>query len=335
MTEINICTVCTKNQPNLRYWKLSLEKCNFRNVNILGYNEKWGGWKFRTRKYIQYLESLNPKTIVVCCDSNDLYFILDHDILLSRYKEWDNNQHNKNCVLVGGEPGCCTGTYTSKQKSEIKSQLQKLDTKNRYIFPNGGFVMGLAENLLKLYNYLENFADDQQGILQLLLFQNTKTNYLKINIDDDLPTIILDKQQLFCGNIPSMHKLVATEQESAIFPPYGGGMKNEIQIFWSVNNNEIYNKFTHTTPVVLHFPGAACQGFDYYIEIFNKIHGTNYKFHATLYLRFIQIIIKLGNNLIKVILVLIIIILLIIKCNKKKNKKYISGYNLRSSTSSA
>ena len=86
--KIIVLTVCTKDQPN--YF-------------ILGYNDAWKGWTYRTQLYIDKLKDLDPDTIAICCDANDLYFTLDSTILLNRFLDWENSNSN-NKIIVGAEP---------------------------------------------------------------------------------------------------------------------------------------------------------------------------------------------------------------------------------------
>ena len=53
--KIIVLTVCTKDQPNLFFWEYSVKKYNY-NYFILGYNDAWKGWTYRTQLYIDKLK---------------------------------------------------------------------------------------------------------------------------------------------------------------------------------------------------------------------------------------------------------------------------------------
>lgn len=240
---IHVITVCTKNQPNLEYWKGSLEKYGY-TYTILGYDDVWKGWKYRTQKYVEFLHETSPYKIVICCDANDLLFVDHQKNLLEKFKRFERGNSEK--IIVGAEPACCSGKYAHNEslKKDVYEKCKMVG--NRYMFPNGGFVIGRAKNVLNFYTKILSYEDDQEGILDIYL--------------SDKNSFHLDSDQHFCGNIPNMSYYVSTEKEKLLFPKSQKfGIKKEFDTFWDLSYGEkfIQNKITGGKPSVLHFPGTA------------------------------------------------------------------------------
>jgi hypothetical protein len=262
--KIIVLTVCTKDQPNLFFWEYSVKKYNY-NYFILGYNDAWKGWTYRTQLYIDKLKDLDPDTIAICCDANDLYFTLDSTILLNRFLDWENSNHDDKKIIVGAEPGCCTGEYDknmvkNKQAFDICSKY----TTNRYRFPNGGFLIGRASLMAEFYEKIIKNDDDQAEMLDM---------YIK-----DKNSFYLDTYNIFCGNIPPNNSHIAIAEEKYLYRNGGEeGLKIEFNNNWEIIDNKIINKNTKIDPCAIHFPGINGLGkWNIYIDTFNKLNNTNF-----------------------------------------------------------
>lgn len=145
MEKIVLVTVATDpNHKNFKLWKKSAIKAGWKNnMKVLGLNEKWGGWPWRSSLLSNYCKSLNPKHIVVVCDSYDLLVFGSPNEALQIFKN-----HNKDLVF-GIESGCLIN---------CKSPLMK------GISLNGGCNIGYAKIFQKAYDFIgKNHDDDQIG----------------------------------------------------------------------------------------------------------------------------------------------------------------------------
>lgn len=177
MNDLLVLSVCTDESPGLTNFENSLKQNGY-NYEILGKGEKWGGWDYRTKKYLSKLKTLDPELIVVLWDATDMLFVQHKDVLLQKFL---NGYDGK--VVIGAESNCCTGKYTG--------DLVLLNTFNtnigRYRFPNGGWVVGRAKDLIFVLNKIKKEKDDQAGYLDLLIEKSD--------------ILVLDSENYFVSNI--------------------------------------------------------------------------------------------------------------------------------------
>lgn len=212
-------TVNTRSSPNLEIWKKSAERYGY-NYEVLGLGEKWGGWKWRTKKYIEAINIYKNFDIFILCDSDDLYFTGPCSEFLEKFIEM------KSSIVIGVESNCCSVHLPSDEKKEVINTLFEIqNSKNidsKYYTPNGGCIFGYQEAILDLLYKISDYDDDQYGytleyikdnnIMKLDYYQNIVGNHLQLIFRD----IIYD---------------------------------------WEIgDNNRPYNVTTGTYPVIMHFP---------------------------------------------------------------------------------
>lgn len=214
---------------------------------ILGRGVKFMGWPWRTRLYIDAINKLKTREqdLFVLCDSNDLFFVAPPEELIEKF-----NKIGKS-VLVGAEPACCNGYYGSKNhKMKAVNKMRELGVKSgvrdqgqdntRYVYPNGGFVMGRAKELLSLLESNKNQYDDQGGYLQKIM--------------DDPNLFHLDRAQTIVGNLPNMHSNYRMYYDKNI---------PEIDHWkFSIPDKRWRNVHSEDSPVCFHFPGKYWKGYN-------------------------------------------------------------------------
>lgn len=222
---------------------------------FLGRGRRFLGWPWRTRLYIETINKLksSDRDIFVLCDSNDLFFVGGPNELIEKF-----NKIGKE-VVVGAEPACCNGYYGNKDRKMIAvNKMRELGARSgvrdqkqdntRYVFPNGGFLMGRAKELLKLLESNKSEPDDQGGLLQKLM--------------DDPERYHLDRSQSIVGNVPNMHSNYRMYYDKNI---------PEID-HWKFIDGRWKNIHSGETPVCFHFPGRYWKGYNI---IAQKILPTN------------------------------------------------------------
>jgi len=200
---------------------------------FVGRGKSFQGWPWRTNLYISAIERLgkDPKDIFILCDSNDLFFVAPSDEMKEKFIN-----SNKNC-LIGAEAACCNGKYGDRKfRNEALESCKKRNPNTRYMFPNGGFLIGYRDELLKLLNSNKTEWDDQGGYLQKFM---DKSPLLDINISQSL-----------VGNVPTINEWYHVPGDE-----YG---KPEITYWnYSEENNRFKNIFSGEYPCAFHFPGKS------------------------------------------------------------------------------
>src|SRR3989304_7904464 len=81
--KVKVYAVNTNPGPLLENWKNSLKRLGY-NYEVLGEGEEWGGWTWRTKKYIEKLANEREEKIFVLTDANDVFFIGDpHELMMN------------------------------------------------------------------------------------------------------------------------------------------------------------------------------------------------------------------------------------------------------------
>lgn len=157
MQNITLVTVATDpNHKNFKLWEQSVINAGWsKNYKVLGLNKKWGGWAWRSALLSNFCNSLNPKHIIVVCDSYDLLVFGSPKEALDIY-----NKQNVN-ILFGIESGCLINCRSPMMPG---------------VSLNGGCLMGYAHIFSKAYDYIgKNHSDDQIGWRDYM--EKNKLNY--------------------------------------------------------------------------------------------------------------------------------------------------------------
>lgn len=230
---LRVLTVTTEPSPGFDNWLRTAAEFGF-SYSVIGWGEKWGGWPWRTRKYIEAINTLCSTDLVAIVDGTDLFFVGPPDDLVRSYTA----NFAAGSVVIGAESGCCSGGNDSNpiRKRRVHA-LSRERNASRYRYPNGGFVMGRASDLLCVLRDNLNERDDQEGYTNKWL-----TRY---------PRLELDHNQCLCGNLPN------TEHMASIRPPDYDARMKEVD-YWRVDptTKRLQNVSTLCVPAVLHFPGG-------------------------------------------------------------------------------
>ena len=170
-----LLTVATDPEnPYFQNWLKSTKKAGWSDfqIQVLGINERWQGWTWRCEKIVDALRRLDPRDLVIFCDSYDL-------LVFGSPTEFQNVHLSCDCdILLGMDYACMD------QNSELlglKPNCSGSLAPNRLLFVNGGGIMGWAKDLLKAYVYIaKHHQDDQIGWYDYLkhhLPQGTKVRF--------------------------------------------------------------------------------------------------------------------------------------------------------------
>ena len=221
-SQLMALTVVTREIKNDDF-KAWLETTNYYGYphQVLAREEKWGGWPFRTQKYLDALRQLNGKVeVAILTDGTDLFFCASAWETYQKFKDVGED------IIIGSENIIAykesSGRHTSYQIEEFfVKQCQ-----SRFCFPNGGFIIGRVPDLIKLMEANLKSNDDQAGYMDLLY--------------EKALSYSIDEKNTFIGNLPN----------------YQGYTSRDIGFWkWDKIRHRYYNPLTGQYPIALHFPG--------------------------------------------------------------------------------
>lgn len=123
---------------------------------ILGKGVKWENWHTRSKAYIDYLSTLDPKEVVVLCDAFDVLCIRSSVDFLTDFKSLDRK------IVIGAENFCIGNCIPPVQW--WNEEDVNFETEFKYV--NGGLIAGECEALKLMYQWgiNQNIIDDQMAI---------------------------------------------------------------------------------------------------------------------------------------------------------------------------
>lgn len=176
MSNLHIVTVATSSEYYFPYLKESC-KNNGKELEILGFGEKWEGFNWRFLKMIEYLKKL-PKTDIVC-------FIDGYDILCIRNlidftKVFLDLKLKHNCkIIVGSEDN-------TNSLMKLTGPLYFGRCNNKSL--NAGTYIGYVEDLLLILSNIYNLNPTNDADDQVLMtkYCNLYPNDIYIDINNEL-----------------------------------------------------------------------------------------------------------------------------------------------------
>jgi hypothetical protein len=259
---IKVITLSTSNGSALQNWIYGTQKLGY-DTTILGLGEKWGGWPWRTKKYIKAISELDPGTLVVLVDGNDILFVRGPDALWEGFKRIDHP------VVFGGESSCCVGKFSAyKFNGKRNKAIETIDSRlpcNRYKHPNVGVTVAFKEDLLSRLDAIKDEPDDQAGHLEKYL---ENPNYAKI-----------DWHHSIVGNINKVsfgfHVDSSEDDELAFWNSIKTkDLPNQHEYKDSLGSLLYQNKETKGVPCILHFPGGNIAGYN---KVGAEIYGSAFR----------------------------------------------------------
>ena len=151
--KMHLLTIATDENHWLDDWEKSAKIWGY-DYTILGKGVTWEGFKTLTTLILNFLESRDPKEIIVIVDSYDLILAGPPDELLAKYQEF------KSPLVVGGESVCIFNCH--RHSCKVNNE--------KYKWVNTGFIAGEAAELVKAYQYTLKVSpgDDQIGIAKYM-----------------------------------------------------------------------------------------------------------------------------------------------------------------------
>src|ERR1019366_4975341 len=82
--DIKVITLSTDRGAALENWIYGATKLGY-DITILGLGEKWGGWPWRTKKYLEAVKALPSRSLILIVDGNDILFVRGPNSLYEAY----------------------------------------------------------------------------------------------------------------------------------------------------------------------------------------------------------------------------------------------------------
>jgi hypothetical protein len=146
---------------------------------VIGLGQQWQGFETKTRAVIDHLATVDGDTLVVVCDCHDVVLSGPPDELVAKYDAVGKP------LVIGGEEYC---SVFNCYKHNCPMEGDRCNV-------NGGFAMGRAVDLLKLYRYIMIVSpdDDQIG--------------LGMYVSNHCSEVHVDTEQAFIANVVNQHSL--------------------------------------------------------------------------------------------------------------------------------
>ena len=167
MKTVLITVATDPDNPYFQNWLKSTKKAGWTDsqMRVLGKNEAWQGWAWRCKKIVSALQRLNPRDLVIFCDSYDL-------LVFGSPTEFQNIHFNYQCDILLGMDYACVDEQVLGIKPTCSGSVQP----DRLLFVNGGGIMGWANDLLKAYTYIAKYHQDDQIGARLLTVSPSGTD---------------------------------------------------------------------------------------------------------------------------------------------------------------
>lgn len=151
---MKVLSVCTNSSPGLYNFRTSLSKNGFEDVEIMGQGEKWGGWRYRMRKYLNRCAELEPTEVVIHSDGDDVLCVKgDSKTMEDTYRTFGTS------IVTAAESIC--GSNCVPLHNYWKDQKRP---SCQYV--NCGVLIGEAQAFVKLWTWVleQGYEDDQVGL---------------------------------------------------------------------------------------------------------------------------------------------------------------------------
>jgi hypothetical protein len=260
---VRVITLCTDEGPALLNWKYGAQRLGY-DVTVLGVGERWGGWPWRTRRYIEAVQALKPGTLVVLVDGNDILFVRGPSSLYRAYRSIGKS------LVFGAEPTCCTGSFAmDKLNGKRQIAMSTVDSRhpeNRWKFPNAGCIVGTREAVLDALERVKDETDDQAGHLARYL---QDPDYLQLDWEHLIVGNVNRPGMLYCVDTKVTDDADSVEMQFWERVRVGGLVEEKVaaEEDASVYNDSVgpylyRNRTTGGVPCILHFPGKNIRGYN-------------------------------------------------------------------------
>lgn len=245
MKNLYIISLATNYTNAVDNFKKSCKKNNIP-CKIIGLNNKFLGWRWRMKMYINSLKNYDDNDIIIFSDCYDVIIQENKDDIIKKFQSLDSK------VIISSEMNLLLKAELKQFKINPRLFSHNKFLKNNlsdYIYPCMGLVIGYKKDLLNLY-------------ISLLSYKNNKL--IKECYQDD--QCLLSFYFTENGN-----KLFNLDYNQIIFGNMSGSLNR-----YKIINNKLYNCKMNSYPSLLHYQGNSISFYNFhmkplgYKEIYNK-----------------------------------------------------------------
>jgi len=235
MNDIHIVTVATESKYYFPYLKESCKR-HGKELEVLGFGEKWRGFNMKFKLMIDYLKKLPENDIVCFVDGYDVLCVRELNDLKSEFIRLKNNH---NCKIIVGED--------KFQFEFCKYFITILFGKCNDKHINSGTYIGYSKDILDILQQINNEHMEDNKDDQKILIEYCQKNTNDIHIDS-LSELFFTKF-MFLQEINNLvindNKIFFDNQKPFFIHANGGGFLDDIIIklgYTYDNNNRIKDK---------------------------------------------------------------------------------------------
>jgi len=171
--DLHIVTVATESRYYFPYLVESCRK-HGKELEILGYGQKWEGFNWRFKLMIEYLETLDDDDIVCFIDGYDVICTRNLNELKNTFLKL---YHEKKCKIIVGYDNISHTNFINKLLVKIY-----FGTCNG-ISLNAGTYIGFTKDLLQIIKQIRNLNDKNNADDQMLMTKYCSLNDSIFHID--------------------------------------------------------------------------------------------------------------------------------------------------------
>jgi hypothetical protein len=297
-------TVATDPQ-HYYYSMIESAKRNNIDLEILGWGKKWGGFIWRLKLLINYLQNLDKNEIVMFVDAYDIIFMKGPQEIENEFLSYDKN------IVFGGL--CGENSYLEKKMTKLifSKNLEFPEQETCFKALNAGCYIGYADSILDILtgicsrNDCRNKKLDDQKIISEYFIKNHHNKNLGIDFNT---RIVYNFESPSDFNYIYNHIIRFFNLKTIDY-----GLENKL---FKLENNNFLVKQNGTYPCIIHAHGYT--NIDSIVKKLNlppKIKSKNYEYGYQTFINTKKV------STILLIILLIIIISLSIKFIKSKKLK--------------
>jgi len=246
MDDLHIVTVVTESKY---YFPYLVESCrrNGKELEILGFGQKWKGFNWRFKLMIEYLKALPDNDIVCVVDGYDVICTRNLNELKNSFLSLYNQ---KKCKIIIGYDNLKHTNYLNKLHVSISYGSCKS------ISLNAGTYIGFAKDLLEIIKNIQTIDDNNNSDDQVLLtkYCNSKSSLFYIDTQNDIFLTIANPLHEI-DDIVLDNDRVVYNNKSAFFlhAPGSTYLDNVVKHLGYEYNVEVYKQLKYKYGVVLSF----------------------------------------------------------------------------------
>jgi hypothetical protein len=177
MNDLTVITVATHDKGYLPVLKSQLKQ-NGINFKIIGYGDKWKGWKWRTDQILKYLKTHNPTDVIMVIDGYDVIVPGNKGQIMKKYRSFNTD------VVFGIEMTDSLEPSYGIDYIYFPIIKSSFDINSQYMM-NGGSFMGTAKSLIKIYERIKKYYKNTDTTDDQLALNNISLKDIQYKLDTD------------------------------------------------------------------------------------------------------------------------------------------------------